>query len=413
MSLITAGPNCSPPRSAYVHVPFCKHRCGYCNFTLVAGREDLVDSYLRCLEIELAQQLKVPRKVSTLFLGGGTPTHLNPEALRRLLELLSFWLPLEDQAEYSCEANPLDCTTEKLTLLRHFNVNRISLGGQSFNDLKLRRLERDHSGKELECAVVKASEVFSNISLDLIFAAPEETLPNWQADLARALSLPLSHLSTYGLTIERGANFWGRMLRGDLRELNADLQLEMYHCTIDTLVSAGWNHYEVSSFERVEKRCRHNQVYWRGEPWWAFGPGASGFLPADWYHNSENANIKATATDSTSTKKDTPKWFRFTNHRSTTQYIRLIQSKLNAVHESDEISLEQLIRERLVFGLRQIEGISLSELSRQWGNCIDELFEPYISQYIEKKWLLREQDNLRLTREGLVISDSLWPNLLG
>jgi oxygen-independent coproporphyrinogen III oxidase len=391
------------PRSAYVHVPFCKHRCGYCNFTLVAGREDLVDAYLSCLEIELSRQLQSPQPVQTLFLGGGTPTHLASQQLQRLLELLKFWLPLQDHAEYSCEANPLDCLPEKLSLLRAFGVNRISLGGQSFNDSKLQRLERDHTGQELIHSVHRTSELFSNVSLDLIFAAPQETLADWQRELSQALALPISHLSTYGLTIERGANFWGRLLRGNIEELDDDLQLEMYVYTMDSLAQAGWQHYEVSNFSLPGYQCRHNQAYWQGSPWWAFGPGASSFLPLS---TASNAIDDSTITNS-------PRWLRATNHRSTTQYIRLIQSSSTAIHERDELNLEQVIRERLVFGLRQLAGVDLAELSRQWGNPVDELFEPYLSQYLEHHWLTREQDRLRLTRQGLVISDSLWPNLLG
>ncbi|MEO8268143.1 MAG: radical SAM protein, partial [Aureliella sp.] len=139
----------SSARSAYVHIPFCSHRCGYCNFTLVAGRDELVPAFLQALAGELAHTLREPHTVDTIFLGGGTPTHLPPQSLEQLLQLLSQWLKLEPGGEYSCEANPLDCTAERLALLRDFGVNRISLGGQSFNDAKLLRLERDHSGRQL------------------------------------------------------------------------------------------------------------------------------------------------------------------------------------------------------------------------------------------------------------------------
>ncbi len=394
------------PKSAYIHVPFCKHRCGYCNFTLVAGRDDLVDAYLRCLEVELRNQLVQPRLVDTIFLGGGTPTHLSDKHLATLLELIQHWLPLSESGEYSCEANPLDCTHGKLGLLRDHGVNRISLGGQSFNDAKLSLLERDHTGGQLRTLVNKSAELFDNVSLDLIFAAPGETIEQWHHDVQTALDLPLKHLSTYGLTIEPGANFWGRMLRGDIAELDADLQLEMYNYTIDTLNAAGWQHYEVSNFSLPGAACRHNTAYWNGQCWWAFGPGASSFLPTV----DERQPSLTDVTDKLDSKS--PTWTRATNHRSTTQYIRLIQSGKSPVHERDELDLEQWIRERLVFGLRQMAGVDMVELSNSWPGNLDELFEPYLSRYQEHGWLEVSDGRLRLTRQGLVISDSLWPDLL-
>jgi oxygen-independent coproporphyrinogen III oxidase len=398
------------PRSAYVHVPFCKHRCGYCNFTLVAGRDDLVDKYLDCLAIELSMQLKSPRPVKTLFLGGGTPTHLSLQELRRLLGLLAHWLPLDEQAEYSVEANPLDCASDKLLLLKEFGVNRISLGGQSFNDAKLKTLERDHSGRQLIDAVCRASEIFDNVSLDLIFAAPDETLDHWQADFDQAIKLPIHHLSTYGLTIEQGANFWGRMLRGDIVELDSDLQLQMYEYAMDQAVEKGWEHYEVSSFSLPAHACRHNQAYWQGAAWWAMGPGAASFLPNSLVADSPKLNASQS---SIATLDGNQQWTRATNHRSTSHYIKMIRSGRSPVHESDELDLEQMIREKLVFGLRQIQGVDLALLSQLWGGSVEPLFEPYLERYIESQWLVREQNQLKLTRQGLFISDSLWPNLLG
>lgn len=402
----TSNPVNDSPKSAYIHVPFCKHRCGYCNFTLVAGRDDLVDAYLRCLEVELRNQLIQPRPVDTIFLGGGTPTHLSDKQLATLLQLIQHWLPLAEKGEYSVEANPLDCTHGKLGLLRDHGVNRISLGGQSFNDAKLRLLERDHTGSQLRDLVNKSAELFDNVSLDLIFAAPGETIEQWQRDVQSALALPLMHLSTYGLTIEPGANFWGRMLRGDIAELDADLQLEMYNYTIDALTAAGWQHYEVSNFSLPGAACRHNKAYWNGQSWWAFGPGASSFLP------TLKVREPLSTDDVDTLDSINPTWTRATNHRSTTQYIRLIQSGKSPVHERDELDLEQWIRERLVFGLRQMAGVDMVELSNSWPGTLDELFDPYLARYQEHGWLEVSDGRLRLTRKGLVISDSLWPDLL-
>lgn len=400
----------SQVRSAYVHVPFCKHRCGYCNFTLVAQRDDLIDQYLNCLAIEMEQKLTAPQAVDTLFIGGGTPTHLDERQLERLLQLLTRWMPLNDGGEFSCEANPLDCTPQKLNCLRQHGVNRLSLGGQSFHDAKLKRLERDHSGVQLREAIERSRNFFENLSLDLIFAAPGETLENWQREIATALATPITHLSTYGLTIEPGANFFGRLLRGDLTELDADLQLAMYHHTIDTLAAAGWTHYEVSNFCRSGFECFHNQAYWQGLPWLAFGPGAASFLPLERRSNVEGS-VGGIETDDAE-NATTAVGVRATNHRSTTQYIRLIRSGQSPIHERDELTLEQIVRERLVFGLRQLAGVDWNELASLWPSDLEQLFQPYLQRYLEAGWLERVGSRLRLTRSGLVISDGLWPDLL-
>lgn len=378
------------PRSAYIHVPFCSHRCGYCNFTLISGRDDLIPAYLEALGKELSSVLGQRQQVDTIFLGGGTPTHMSGPELERLLRSVTTWLELAPGGEFSCEANPLDCTPERLGLLRAYGVNRISLGGQSFDDGKLQKLERDHTGEQLIHAIEVCATSFDRISLDLIFAAPDETLEMWQADLAQALASPVGHLSTYGLTIERGAAFYGRMLKHQLTELTSELQLAMYEYAIETLMAGGWEHYEVSNFARPQQHCRHNQAYWLGHPWWAFGPGAASFE-----HSSDGRTFR-----------------RSVNHRSTTSYLHKSQHSQSLIAESDSLSLEDYIRERLVFGLRRMQGVDLSELDQLWGGPVRELFEPYLSNYLQHAWLQDVAGVIRLTRKGLVVSDSLWPDLL-
>lgn len=377
------------PGSAYIHVPFCRHRCGYCNFTLVAGRDDLMERFIGALDQEMSQTLGQPQVVDTLFLGGGTPTHLPARLLARLLDTVRKWFRPEADCEFSCEANPLDCDAERLAVLQDAGVNRLSLGGQSFSDRKLRVLERDHSGVQLQRAIATCAERFENLSLDLIFAAPGETLAAWQHDLSCGLTAPVKHLSTYGLTVERGSAFYGRTLRGELSELDAELQLAMYQHTLDALAAAGWEHYEVSNFSRPGYACRHNQAYWLGEAWWAFGPGAASFTS-----DAEGQMVRAV------------------NHSSTTAYLKRVLSGQSPVQDAERLSLEERVRERLVFGLRQMAGVDLHELDRLWNASARELFEPHLSEFIRQEWLELEGSRLRLTRRGLVISDGLWGELL-
>ena len=229
----------SPPRSAYVHVPFCRHRCGYCNFTLVAGRDDLIGDYLRAIELELAR-LETTREVDTLYFGGGTPTYLAPEQLRRLGEIVLRWHPLAGGYEWTVEANPADVDAAMIATLREMGVTRLSLGGQSFRDDKLRLLERDHSGRDIGRAVELARDADMQVALDLIFAAPGETIDQWLADIDTAIALRPDHVSTYGLTFERGTAFWSRRLRGELIAADEELEREMYAAVIDRLTAAGF-----------------------------------------------------------------------------------------------------------------------------------------------------------------------------
>ncbi len=201
-----------PPRAVYLHVPFCRHRCGYCNFTVVAGRDDLQASFLQALETEL-QWLAVPQGVDTIYIGGGTPTQLTTAHLQSLCQLVRSWFPTGPQGEWSIEANPYDLTPEKVRLLQGCGVNRISLGVQSFDSRKLEMLQRDHRWPEILTAYRLCRDHFASVSLDLMFAVPGETIAQWQADLARAIELRPDHISVYGLTFDKGARFWVRWPR--------------------------------------------------------------------------------------------------------------------------------------------------------------------------------------------------------
>ncbi|MBW3596277.1 MAG: radical SAM family heme chaperone HemW [Planctomycetes bacterium] len=371
------------PRAAYVHVPFCRHRCGYCNFTVVAGRDDLIEAYLDAIEREMAS-LGEPAAVETLFLGGGTPTHLSGPQLRRLLSAVRRWFPPRGDCEWSVEANPGDIDETKADVLAEFGVTRISLGAQSFDSEKLRRLERDHEDEHIRRAVAICRPRFASLSLDLIFGAPGETLEGWRRDLTAALELQPDHLSTYGLTYELGTTFWGRRLRGELASVEEDAERAMYESAIDTLTSAGLEHYEVSNFARPGHRCRHNEVYWSGGRYWAVGPGAARYVG------------------------DT----RSANHRSTFTWRRRIEAGQSPVAESETLSPEEQAREKLVLGLRRIEGVSLREFQRDTAHSAEELAGEAIERFLEWRLLARAGDRLLLTRDGLLVSDSLWPELL-
>jgi oxygen-independent coproporphyrinogen-3 oxidase len=371
------------PQAAYIHVPFCARRCGYCNFTVVAGRDDLIDPYLAALERELSA-LERPRPVETLFVGGGTPTHLSPQQLERLMHVVRRWFPLAKGGEFSVEANPADVDRATVDVLAESGVNRLSLGVQSFDENKLSVLERDHRADRVEQACELAREAFSSVSLDVIFAVPGETLDTWCRDLARALQQSPNHVSSYGLTFDRGARFLGRLRHGDLSEIDEETQRAMYETTIDTLVAAGFEHYEVSNFARPGHRCRHNEIYWSGREYYAAGPGAARYVAG----------------------------VREQNHGSTFTYLKRVLRGDSPVVARERLSPEDTARERLVFGLRMLRGIECDAFERDTGFDVEQLGGQELSRYLEMGFLEKDGKRLRLTRDGLMISDSLWPGLL-
>lgn len=370
-------------RSAYIHVPFCRHRCGYCNFTLVAGRDDLIDGYLQALERELSW-LEVPRPIETLFFGGGTPTHLPPRELARLFQIATHWFSLESGGELSIEANPLDLASERVAVLAQAGVTRVSLGAQSFYPRKLELLERDHQPEDIHQATQAARSFARSVSLDLIFGVPGETLDDWRRDLKAVLAVRPDHVSTYGLTFEKGTGFWNRLSHGELARIDEDVERHMYELAIDTLTSAGYEHYEVSNFARPGHRCRHNENYWIGGSYYAAGPGAARFVAGR----------------------------RETNHRSTTTYIARILSGQSPVAESEQLEREDAARERLVFALRRLEGIDTNDFTRQTGFPVNDLVGRALPELIDIGLLELNDERLKLTRRGLLVSDAIWPRFL-
>lgn len=372
------------PRAAYIHVPFCRHRCGYCNFSVIAGRdEDYAELFLQALSLELAR-LGVARPVETLFIGGGTPTHLSSNWLARLLVIARSWFQLADNGEFTVEANPRDVGVEKLTLLREHGVNRLSLGVQSFQHPKLAVLERDHDGNAACRAVELAASTIANVSIDLIFAAPQETLAQWHEDLAQATRLPISHFSTYCLTYEKGTQFWNRLQRNGQMRADEETELAMYLAAIEHAREQGFGHYEISNFALPGFQCRHNQCYWDGLGWYAAGPGAARFVDG----------------------------YREVNHRSPTTYIKRLLAHDSAVCESDQLTRQTWARERLAFGLRQLAGVDLHKLSQATSWKVEQHCGELLDHFCNQGWLTRQGNCIKLTPAGLVISDSILGQLL-
>ena len=382
-SLLSTGMNLLLPRHAYVHVPFCRHRCGYCDFTLVAGRDDLIDRYLVALGREL-ERLPGPLDVDTLYLGGGTPSHLRAVGIERLLAILRTRLVPGAGAEVTVEANPLDVTPALVATLQRAGVTRASLGGQSLDAATLRALDRDHAPDDVRRAAGVLLDAGFTVSLDVMTAAPGQTLAAVEADLDAASGLGVQHVSVYCLTWEKGTAFESQRAKGRLHPVEEPLERAMFEAAIDRLEAAGFEHYEVSNFARPGGRCRHNEAYWDCRPWEAFGPGAARFDGRT----------------------------RITNHRSTTTWMARVLAGDDCSGDVDAMTDEDAARERLVVGLRRRGGVDRQAFRVASGFDLDALAGPAITTWIGRGLAVDDGARIRLNREGLLVSDALWADVL-
>jgi oxygen-independent coproporphyrinogen III oxidase len=371
------------PRAAYVHVPFCAHHCGYCDFAVVTGQDHRGDEYLAALAAEVAR-LEVPRPVATIFLGGGTPTHLSAEQLDRLLGLLTRWLPLEPDGEFSIEANPDSIDDSKMDVLSARGVNRVSLGVQSFQPHLLRVLERSHDPDSVPAAVERVRRRGMGLSLDLIFGVPGQTLDEWREDLRRALELQTDHVSTYGLTYEKGTRLWKQRRRGLVLALDEDSERAMYAEAMDVLTAAGMEHYEISNFAFPGRRSRHNQTYWANEAYFGFGLGAARYVMGR----------------------------REVNVRDLSAYVAQARGGESVTQQSEALPPGERARETMAVQLRRCEGIDRAAFLIQTGYELNTVAGAAMPHVVELCLLSDDGRSVRLTREGKFVADAVIERLL-
>ena len=388
----------------YIHIPFCKSRCIYCGFystTLMNLRQRYVDAV--CCEIIRRKEMNAlqgEQTVSTIYLGGGTPSQLTMGQTAQLLESIYNIYNVESDAEVTIEVNPDDVTIEFADHLRQLPVNRVSMGAQTFDDQRLRFLHRRHSGAQVAQAVERLRRAgIGNISVDLMYGFPGETPEQWLHDIDTALALGVEHLSAYCLMIEEGTALFEKIKKyknkkiknlktkndivngesGEIRECDEEVERAMYYALKDRLEAAGYEHYEISNFARPGRRSRHNSSYWTGIPYLGLGAAAHSF------------DGKA----------------RQWNVSDIRQYIEAVERGL-PVAEHEELDDDTLYNDRVAVALRTREGLDLNALAPAYRNyCRREA----------RKWidhgLLRLQDSrLALTREGLFVSDMVMADLM-
>jgi oxygen-independent coproporphyrinogen-3 oxidase len=365
----------------YVHIPFCKSKCPYCASysrpVVDADTGALVDAIIN--EIDLLTESDVFHELDTIYIGGGTPTALSDSELKSLLDALQPFII--DAAEITSEVNPESASPEKLSLLRKNGINRLSIGIQSFDDEELNILGRKHDSEGAIKAFNAAREAgFENISVDLMYGLPEQKFDSWINNLDTAIGLGPEHISFYGLTLEEGTEF-SRLYSGDGDERlpSDEMFRKMYYTGIGVLSSKGFNHYEISNFARPGFASKHNMNYWRHGKYAAAGPSAAGFDGHRRWKNVSDIGI----------------------------YFNAMASGKSPVDEEEILTVEQLISEAMMLGLRLIDGIRLDDISRKCERDIGGLYKETIRRQVKTGLVAFTDGVLRLTRDGLFVSDGV------
>ncbi len=365
----------------YIHVPFCCSKCFYCDFYSLAGREELIERYIECLEREVRRVTagSLSWLVDTLYLGGGTPSLLPPAGVERLIRALDDTLGLASVTEITLEANPGEAPVKRLRDYRRLGVNRLSLGIQSFDPAILDFLGRAHGPEDSGKAFAAARQAgFDNISVDLIFNVPGQSLDQWQADLGKVLELEPEHVSVYSLTVEDGTGLAEAVNAGEVIMPAEETDYRMFTVTRELLAAGGYSAYEVSNFAQEGRTCRHNLHYWRIEPYLGLGPAAHGFDGRR----------------------------RYWNVRDLDEYLRRVAAGESPRSGSEKLTGEQLANERLAFGLRLAEGVSVTDgLGFGSSGAFRRQFAAQLQHWSGKVELSGTQ--LRATPTGVLFLDSL------
>ena len=374
-----------PPRALYIHIPFCASKCPYCDFNSYVAEGQPVDRYLDALEreMELTARQFPPAPLRSVFVGGGTPTVLSPKQLTRLLEAVRRHFPLEPDAEITVEANPGSADPAKLEALRAGGANRISFGAQSFDDGLLAAIGRDHTARDIAISVREARRAgFGNISIDLMFGLPGQTLAQLADSVEKALELDLPHYSLYSLKIEENTPFYHLYRRGELRLPDEDAEADMYEHLRRRLAEAGYVHYEISNFARPGFESRHNLTYWRNEPYYGVGAGAHGYV----------------------------KGWRHVNVRGVEAYIEAASRGLPRLSQF-RVGAREAMEDFMMVGLRMPAGVRSADFAAQFGGLRPEdVFGDTLADLVGRGLLepVGAGEGYRLTERGLMLGNVVF-----
>ena len=365
------------PSSAYVHIPFCTQICYYCDFSKVFIKNQPVDAYLEHL-IQETRSYEIG-KLRTLYIGGGTPTALSAQQLAYLLTELPKIMDLSEVEEFTIEANPGDLDPDKIVVLKDSQVNRVSLGVQTFDNKMLKKIGRSHQEQDIYDNIRHLKQAgFDNISIDLIYALPGQTMDQVKENVAKAIDLDIPHMSLYSLILENHTVFMNRMRRGKLPLPKEELEAEMFEYIIEELEKAGFEHYEISNFSKPGFESRHNLVYWDNAEYYGLGAGASGYVDG----------------------------IRYKNHGPIRHYLEAVEAGKARITE-EHLTLEEKMEEELFLGLRKKTGVSKARFEEKFGVSFDQRYGQVVASLTEQGLLVPDDKQVRMTKRGLFLGDTV------
>lgn len=365
-------------KGLYIHIPFCIKKCAYCDFNSMSAPDSVKESYVDALIYEMSEYKGTA--VDTVYIGGGTPTVLSVRLLERVIEAIKSNFVLLPNTEFTVEMNPKTADKEKLSRLYKMGVNRLSIGVQSFCDAELSALGRAHNAEDALCAIALAKEVgFDNISIDLMSAIPHQTKESFAKNLKTAVAQDISHISCYSLILEEGTPLFDSVKRGEVALLDEETERELYEYAVKTLEKNGYKQYEISNFAKSGKKSRHNLKYWSMEEYVGVGLSAHSFLG------------------------DT----RFSNTADILEYIRSDFGRERAV-----LSKNDMMSEFAFLGLRKTDGISKKDFFDMFSADFDAVFKKPLEKFIKAGFLIDENGKVRLSHEGISVSNQIMCEFL-
>ena len=369
----------------YIHVPFCKTRCIYCDFytrTDMSPKHNYVSAV--CREMELRKHYISNEIVKTIYFGGGTPSQLSYGDFQRIFDTIRANFTVASDAEITMEANPDDLDTKYLETLRRLPFNRLSIGIQSFDDNELKFLKRRHSAERaIDVVSLCKSSGYNNISIDLMYGLPNQTMDIWQRNLEQAINLNVQHISSYHLIYEQGTRLYRLFKLGDVKPVDEDLSVQMFSAMIDSLSDAGFEHYEISNFARNGLYSKHNSSYWLGEKYLGLGPAA---------HSFDGHN-------------------RAWNIPSISKYVEAIE-QANPAIETECLDKNTSYNDFILTGMRTMWGVNLVVLESRFGTSMKDYCMRNVQKYINQGFVTNNDNVLKLTREGIFISDGIMSDLM-
>ncbi|MCO7150633.1 radical SAM family heme chaperone HemW [Vagococcus lutrae] len=374
-------------KSAYLHIPFCEHICYYCDFNKVFIEGQPVDEYIDMLirEMSFLKEEVSAHPLSTMYIGGGTPTSLSAKQLEKLMIGIHEQLPLASGVEFTVEANPGDLTADKISVLKNYGVNRLSMGVQSFDDRLLKKIGRKHTASDVfDTMRLLEKSGLNNVSIDLIYALPGQSLESFQDSLDKALSLDLPHYSLYSLILENQTVFYNLARQGRLHLPDEDEEGDMFDLATSFMEAHGRKQYEVSNFAIPGKESQHNLVYWNNEEYYGLGAGASGYLDG----------------------------VRYRNFGPIQQYMQPLKEQKRPIRDEEILTEQARMEEELFLGLRKREGVSYTLFYEKFNQSLDEVFGNVIEELVAEKLLVKDTQHIALTRRGLALGNNVFQRFL-